>query len=146
MNVKQTLARIAGELSTLDQQIAEVINSVEVIHEAEVVRLVADYERQLARLEASHVETEGAAKACYEAYLDTLKDKAAEALKELEELERATKDAINLQADVEALRKGVLDTSYLDKRRLFETLAESWEDLTARQIGQIENILTGVTA
>jgi DNA repair ATPase RecN len=146
MNVKQTLARIAGELSTLDQQIAEVTNSVEVIHEAEVVRLVADYERQLARLEASRVETEGATKARYEAYLDTLKDKAAEALKELEELERATKDAINLQADVEALRKGVLDTSYLDKRRLFETLAESWEDLTARQIGQIENILTGVTA
>jgi len=129
MNLKETLARIADDLKTLDAQIAETVSTITLGCEVEVADLAADYERQLGRLSASHAETDAATKARYEAYLDTLKDKAAEALEELEELQRTTEDALELQAELEMDRSGVLPTGNLKQRLAFDKLAACWETL-----------------
>jgi hypothetical protein len=117
MALKDTLSEIIKNLQTLDTDLAEELDRREAQREEELIRVKAKKDKEIARLAS-----------------------------DLHDEREANVDAKDLLEEVEALRKGVLDTSYLDKRRLFETLAESWEDLTARQIGQIENILTGVTA
>jgi hypothetical protein len=117
MALKDTLNEIIKNLQTLDTDLAEELDRREAQQNEELARLAASKNKKIDEL------------------TEALQDEQQESL-----------DAKELLRDVEAERKGVLDTSYLDKRILFETLTESWEDLTARQIGQLENILTGVTA
>lgn len=74
---------------------------------------------------------------------DVRKAESAAAIAEhdLNKFEAATAEARELFRNVEADRVGVLDTSGMQKRILFEALAERWELLTHTQITQIEEAL-----
>lgn len=126
MITKETLARIAGDLAKLEGQIADAVNAVTQSHDEETASLIDAYQRQLDALAASHVEEVESLTAKYEGYLSTLKGKAADALAELEELQQATEEALELQADETTGRKGFLPTENLKQRMAFEKLEACW--------------------
>jgi septal ring factor EnvC (AmiA/AmiB activator) len=85
--------------------------------------LVEQYEAQIRDLKASYEDSLAAER---EAFQD---------------LESRTEEAANLLDDVDAERKGVLDTSTLPKRLLFEKLEERWGALSVEDIYFIEAVL-----
>jgi hypothetical protein len=113
-NLKQSFNAVRAALSGLDAAMAAALNAQTETHREELVELSAIYEKRIAK----EVDDYNALKA-------------------------KTDGALDLQEDVAAERKGVLDTSYLPAKMLFDKLAARWDNLSASEIEMLEEVLDG---
>jgi hypothetical protein len=124
-NLKQSFDQVRAALSGLDTALADALNAQTNAHLAELLDLTSSYQTKLAEQKEK-----------YETLLAAAKE-------DLRDIEERAEEALDLGGEVKAQRAGVLPTTSLPARLLFEKLADRWECLTNAEIRAIESILEG---
>jgi predicted RNase H-like nuclease (RuvC/YqgF family) len=132
MKLTETLEKLSVDIKALDEQIADVIKAVTENHVAEIKKIRMTY--------AAAIE-EG--REANEAEMKELETALRLAEKEASEYEEMLEEARELSSKVDAETLGVLDTSTLPQRLLFEKIEANWGHLSYSQIELLESVLDG---
>ena len=132
MKLTETLEKLSVDIKALDEKIADVIKAVTETHVAEIQKIRSTYAAAIEKgREANEVEMKE---------LETALRLAEE---EASEYKEALEEARELGDKVDAETLGVLGTSTLPQRLLFEKIEANWEHLSYSQIELLESVLEG---